>query len=642
MSSTSVFKALQELFPQVDSRILKAVSIEHNKDTAAAVEFILCEVLPSIGNPTKAQGSHIVTSGEQSQLLENQEAVLEGKSLSQSRFVASKHCDESNLTSKVTDDSLTCLVEETPNHIDAQLESVSDLVEETLNHIDVQEESVAEANLSTFVGSKLGNGPRSKVSQPSSDHFTWKLKELASLAYLNPHEGYNPFQECVDGHKKNVSLGEGQVLQAASTSMIHDDNVFSETNDVSQATILDLNEPVAYNSTFCGGSDSFHAKSCSNAKSNGIENAPPTFQLDSSCVFEESQKLVEDVSGLQVSSLSQSKELDARGSLETVSDQMVYDTKLADFEDESFSTTVGTQSGQICKMDLLEDAISEAKHNKKTLFSSMESVINMMREVEHLEEAAEQAKEEAVKGGEDILSKVEDIKRMLLHAKEANDMHAGEVYGEKAILATEARELQSRLLNLSDERDRSLTILDEMLQVLEARLLAAKEIRKEAEQNKHEKEDSARKALMDQELIMEKVVKESKRLQSEAEENSKVMTGIEMLREFLMDRGQIVDILQGEIAVICQDVKMLKENFDDQVPFSKSLSSSQTSCILASSGSSGKSLASNLVPEQLESSENSPKTPSVPVDDVSPNSASEVCEGWDMFEDEEEIYASQH
>ena len=41
--------------------------------------------------------------------------------------------------------------------------------------------------------------------------------------------------------------------------------------------------------------------------------------------------------------------------------------------------------------------------------------------------------------------------------------HAGEVYGEKAILATEVRELQSRLLSLSDERDKSLATLDEVL-----------------------------------------------------------------------------------------------------------------------------------------------------------------------------------
>lgn len=40
--------------------------------------------------------------------------------------------------------------------------------------------------------------------------------------------------------------------------------------------------------------------------------------------------------------------------------------------------------------------------------------------------------------------------------------HAGEVYGERSILATEVRELQSRLLCLSDERDKSLAILDKV------------------------------------------------------------------------------------------------------------------------------------------------------------------------------------
>lgn len=45
-------------------------------------------------------------------------------------------------------------------------------------------------------------------------------------------------------------------------------------------------------------------------------------------------------------------------------------------------------------------------------------------------------------------------------------------------------------------------------------------------------------------------------------------------------------------------MRLLKEKFDEHVPFSKSLSSSQTSCILASSSSSSKSL---LIPEQVES-----------------------------------------
>lgn len=61
---------------------------------------------------------------------------------------------------------------------------------------------------------------------------------------------------------------------------------------------------------------------------------------------------------------------------------------------------------------------------QKTLFSVMESVIGLMKEVELKEKDAEQAKEEAAKGGFDILSRAEDLKKMLQHAKEANDMVA--------------------------------------------------------------------------------------------------------------------------------------------------------------------------------------------------------------------------
>ncbi|CAM9000380.1 unnamed protein product [Rhodiola kirilowii] len=81
--------------------------------------------------------------------------------------------------------------------------------------------------------------------------------------------------------------------------------------------------------------------------------------------------------------------------------------------------------------------------------------------------------------------------------------------------------------------------------------------------------------------------KKRKLLQVEEEENLK-------LREFLVDRGRIVDTLQGEISVICQDVKSLKCKFDERVPLSESVSSGQTTCILASSSSSKRSISSQV------------------------------------------------
>lgn len=61
---------------------------------------------------------------------------------------------------------------------------------------------------------------------------------------------------------------------------------------------------------------------------------------------------------------------------------------------------------------------------QKTLFLAVESIICLMREVELQEEAAEKAKLEAAKGGVDMLKRVEDLKEMLQHAKEANNMVA--------------------------------------------------------------------------------------------------------------------------------------------------------------------------------------------------------------------------
>ncbi|KAL2900614.1 Mesocentin [Bienertia sinuspersici] len=46
MGFNSVYQNLLELFPQVDTRLLKAVAIEHAKDPDKAAESILTEVLP--------------------------------------------------------------------------------------------------------------------------------------------------------------------------------------------------------------------------------------------------------------------------------------------------------------------------------------------------------------------------------------------------------------------------------------------------------------------------------------------------------------------------------------------------------------------------------------------------------------------
>lgn len=59
--------------------------------------------------------------------------------------------------------------------------------------------------------------------------------------------------------------------------------------------------------------------------------------------------------------------------------------------------------------------------------------MNMMREVEIQERAAKEAKAAAVRGGLDIFVKMDELKQMLAHAKEANDMVTIQFYGPLVI-----------------------------------------------------------------------------------------------------------------------------------------------------------------------------------------------------------------
>lgn len=63
-----------------------------------------------------------------------------------------------------------------------------------------------------------------------------------------------------------------------------------------------------------------------------------------------------------------------------------------------------------------------------------------------------------------------------------------------------------------------------MRQTLEVRMAATEKEMKAAEQERLDKEEVARKALAEQETIMEKVVQEANILKQEAEENAKVIT----------------------------------------------------------------------------------------------------------------------
>ncbi|KAI3835746.1 hypothetical protein MKW92_033209 [Papaver armeniacum] len=581
MSFTSVYRLLQEIFPEVDFRLLRAVAVENPNNPDVAVEEVLNMGLPFT--------SSVSLPGSTSNQVDDQQSGNSPVQAPLSDNVNSEHV----LTG----------------------ERVA-----TEQSISVQHQGLDE-EMKTCSPSEQGPIQNEVAANPSSAH---GAAYDSSAAILDEIQSGGP--AATMSALAGESLGDNDATEKEFSSGNQNIDVTVESGE------------------FFDGSNS--------SAING------DVSLDLNCPPKEEQKLAPFADSAANSEFSNSEfeKLESGGSLESSSERVFCETENEDILENSFSSTIVSKSGQTCSIDLLENAIEDAKNNKKNLFAAMETVINMMKEAELQEEKAELSKKEASFGGLDTLERVEDLRQMLQRAREANDMHAGEVYGEKSILATEMRELQSRLINLSDERDESLSILDEMNRTLEARLVAAEEMRIAADKEKEERENSARDLLAEQELIMEKVVQESKKLQQQADENSK-------LRDFLMDRGRVVDVLQGEIAVICKDVKFLKQKFDECVPFSKSVSSSQTSCILASSGSFSKSLVADWVPEHDLSSETPKKI--TPASSISSASlVSSVCEDhplmtatspenedtkfdgkkslsdddWDMFEDETPVF----
>ncbi|KAK4281138.1 hypothetical protein QN277_012664 [Acacia crassicarpa] len=523
MGFNSVYKCLQEIFPQVDARILRAVAIEHAKDVDLAAGIVLNEVIPLMSKrstplvtPPHDKGPETVANVEVGREMDSRlrhEQLVETVAAENVETASYSIWPHKRLILKGTEVPNTC----NSNGSTDKLLRVNESEEQyTLGRVG--------ENLSVDLTNKIAENAANGLKHGASGSCDHELEhadvETENLISSSMCHDMQPAPVIDNGNGK-----EGKYF-AAPTADNHDAITCALSHqsvscgpsliegERSEVEAVDQAQRLMPNSRECSLQSELDGSTPSAAGKN----------METACSFDEQEFSV---------------------------------SKASEVEDEISGEDVVSQSNQVCGIDLLEEVIDEAKTNKKTLFSSMESLISLMKEVEIQEKAAEQAKMEAALGGSEILIIVEELKNMLMHAEEANDM---------------------------------------MSQSLQVRLAAAEELRKAAEQEKFEKEESARKALAEQEAIMERVVQESRRLQQEAEENTR-------LREFLIDRGRVVDMLQGEISVICEDIRILKEKFDANLPLSKFFTSSQTSCILASSGSSHKSSASDAGSDHSDPSE---------------------------------------
>ncbi|KAK1399004.1 nuclear mitotic apparatus protein 1-like [Heracleum sosnowskyi] len=599
MGFTSVFMALLEVFPQVDPRILRAVAIENSNDADVAVSVVLAEVMPSLsvqsgigsGGSFSDQGLSLLNPFEDVQASDiaggndglSEETVID-EQIPSTKPVESNRVEFGNfdLNSIVSGPNTAANESHTQVYVNGFGKNVS-----------LPERHNAEA------------GPKD-ISRAMADEFLNNI--------LNDTDGsvYFSFPDEEQSKDELVRKNHRSVSQLADV-------------DPSTVQIFSLNVPES--------SSKLVTEPVSPVTKVGEPEADvPSLMVSGEDITFSEMVDSEDVDISNIVSDISIKDLEKEPN--GVKD--LFTTEVNDFEDESsMKATVTSRTGQMCTTELLEDIIENEKTEKIALRSARDSLFSLISEVQMKEKYVQKAREEAVQGGLDTFARVEDLTKMLQRAKEATDMYAGEVYGEKAILATELRELQSRLRILSDERVKALAIINEIHQALEVRLLSAEEEIKEAESEKLKKEESALIYLAQEESNMEKVVQESKILEQQAEENSK-------LREFLMDRGQLVDILQGEISVICQDVEFLKSKFERGDPFRKSVSSSQTTSISTFSRSSVVGASFEKVPEVVASPENRKESSSDSDDDLVstdevPSTGKEIVDDddWNLLDAQE-------
>ncbi|CAM0955529.1 unnamed protein product [Alopecurus aequalis] len=607
----TVFRSLCELFPEVDPRMLKAVAIEHNNDADSAVVAVLDEVMPSmvgpVGTPSVRQEAAVFEDDFARNLLSSNQGVRETGSSSSAGSV---------------------VISSIPHE---PAEFSDDLVrKKSANH------GVREAGSSSSTGYNVrdeANGSVDSARRTSSTEVITEMQENV-VGELDVTPSFQLMSEQLDfpsysALERNEKLHELRLedhLKSCYTSNLdHSDNLFGNGGSFSSEYIVQSpmgkngNGSINLNVAPVQEQDFHIANSVGDSQDSSLKfpcnyldmcskTSAPVPNSEVSPKFGSTEKdafasaldfPTPDIresfvgsAGVLVQKDKNIADIDYNAQqsghrIERGDTFLSFESDLVpDLNSNHFVSMASTHSSHSVSIESLEDSIADAKNKKNDLLPSLELVTKMIEDVELLEEKAKVAKRESSISGTSILTKVEELKEMLNHAKEANEMHAGEVSGERFILTTEARELQSRLQRLSEERNSYLDIR----QTLEERLAAAQQEYEDAEKEKAEKEASAQALLSKQEEEMNSIVEESRKLQKEAEENLK-------LKDFLVERGRIVDTLQGEMAVICEDVSQLKRIVDGRLSWSKlqrstmsSLSSSLHSSLHRSGSSSDRTV----------------------------------------------------
>ncbi|KAJ3703861.1 hypothetical protein LUZ61_007566 [Rhynchospora tenuis] len=488
MAFKTVFYALQDVFPQVDLRILKAVASKYSSDVNSAVEFVLSDVLPAVSESEPTEKYYPLPPKFDDMDQTHPHFGIEGK--------GSSLGNQMGFLPYPTIENYNPFLEDVPS---------SSYVAQS-------------SSLSSSASSSSSTSSSMKQSMQKSKFVESSNSQYGSNIYPNEDSfNANANSDNYDATKDLIQL-----------------------EDYSELPYQPLNNYAALNSESM-------ANSTAEVDPNLMDyTMSESGYKDNSSFENESKSAKEDQVILKVS-----EEKVPLLPKETLEESTISEVPIIS-DEESHSRAEAKESKRFSEFEAIDELINNVTKSKEILYSAMKETMSKIKEVELQEENVKRSREEAAKTDEKLAEMVEGLDNMIKTAKETNTEHASQVKREKSLLVREAKELHSRVLNLSSEKDDYESIINEINSTLDARLVIAREDHAGAQKEVAEKEDKYLKIRAEKESTLEEIKKESLMLENEAEENS-------MLREFLLECGHKVDTLRGEISSINQEVMLLKE-----------------------------------------------------------------------------------
>ncbi|KAG6553676.1 hypothetical protein Mapa_004591 [Marchantia paleacea] len=579
MAWRASYSVLLEIFPQVDSRMLKAAALDHGDDLLSAADFILDEVLGTDDEISDQEQENVLaTDGLPSAIVSREPNAGEQSNprniavSGRDPFISGAVRDpilntENSVSTSVNSGSFT---NDGSDSGQGEIEGIArsmtpfgannERLEGTGDP--VEDEAVRPVITCAFYESHCAHVDSSPLDGD-------KVEEFPQLCPKS-----DPEEKHIDRTDLDASSSEDVPFHASKDELAVEFECSMESCDVDSEIIGD--EIRAFTTFTMSGSGAANAQGFLEERYKE-ENSDKVI-LESLCggsTYTDPENLsmqdssLGDQAGFEGEIIRNSVYDSILISGSTIEDETIVEgdgtdlvmasTKILLEEEDDMEggcwETLSNSSTQIASIETILDAVDQAKADKEVLINSIEELRALRQETDQAEYEAQWYKDEAAKGGLDVMSRVDKMRQMLSQAREANEVHAAEVHGEKAVLATEARELRSRVVQLKREKEKALAVLNEIKASLQARINKAYQESEAAVAEKVLKEDLARECLNKEEELMAQVAQESRELHAETETCIK-------LREVLIESGNIVDALQGEVAVLCEDAEELKEEIE--------------------------------------------------------------------------------